>query len=162
MDELRMAWEEFDKIDASNLFSNVEPEDIHGKVLVGSYIRGTSALTYASGLDGITFLKYPPQYIHQYLLENCIFKVRRRSFASFRIVKVIVSKNGDYGIIDKTYWLRLIQRCWKSRLAQYKADINTLRRKYLYHRELHGNHYPGSARIKGKKMMGLLASASAC
>ena len=153
MDDERMTDDMFDKIDASNIYSDVEPEDIHGKVLVGSYIRLESRLAYASGLDGRTFFKYSAENVHQYLLENCIFKVRRRTFASMRILKVMVMKSGEYEVVDKTYWLRLIQRCWRSRLAKHKANINKLGKKYLYYRELHG-HYPG---IKGKKLMGFLS-----
>jgi hypothetical protein len=145
----------FDKIDASNIYSDVEPDDIHGKVLVGSYIRLESRLAYASGLDGRTFLQNSSETVHQYLLENCIFKVRRRTFTCMRILKVIVMRTGEYEVIDKTYWIRLIQRCWRSRLAIHKANINKLDKKYLYYRELHGN-YPG---LKGKKLTGILAGA---
>lgn len=152
MNEERMEDDMFEKIDASNIYSDVEPEDIHGKVLIGSYIRLESRLAYASGVDGRTFLQHPAQDIHQYLLENCIFKIRRTTFASMRIIKVMVLKTGEYIAIDKTYWIRLIQRCWRSRLAKHKANINMLGKKYLHYRELHGS-YPG---IKGKKLMGIL------
>lgn len=153
MDEERMEDDMFEKIDASNIYTDVEPEDIHGKVLIGSYIRLESRLAYASGVDGSTFLKYSSENIHQYLLENCIFKIRRRTFSSMRVIKVMVSsKTGEYIAIDKTYWIRLIQRCWRSRLAKHKANINMLGRKYLYYRELRGS-YPG---IKGKKLIGII------
>ena len=145
----------YDQIDSSSIYSDVEPEDIHNKMLMGSYIRGNSRLVFASGIDGRTFLKFPADDIHQYLLENCVFKVRRNTFTPLRIIKVEVSKTGDYNVIDKTYWIRLIQRCWRARIAQHKVDIVMLQKKYLYHREIHGN-YPGSARIKGKKLIGLL------
>ena len=68
----------------------------------------------------------------------------------------MVLKTGEYIVIDKTYWIRLIQRCWRSRLAKYRRDINMLVTKYLYYRELHGI-YPGSGRVKGKKITGLLS-----
>lgn len=154
MEEYQMDNDIFDEIDSSNIYSDVEPEDIHHKLLIGSYIRG-DLLLYASGIDGRTFLKFKIEDIHQYLLENCIFRVRRNSFTSLRLVKVIVLKMGEYTIIDKTYWIRLIQRCWRSRIAQYKSDILALRKNYLHYREING-HYPISTRIKGKKIIGLL------
>lgn len=152
MNEERMEDDMFEKIDASNIYTDVEPEDIHGKGLIGSYIRLESRLAFASGVDGRTFLQHTAQDIHQYLLENCIFKVKRSTFTSTRIIQVLVTKTGEYIAIDKTYWIRLIQRCWRSRLAKYRADINMLATKYLYYRELHGT-YPG---LKGKKLIGIL------
>ena len=140
----------FDDIDSSNIFSDVEPEDIHRKMLVGSYIRG-DLLLYASGMDGGTFLKFGIEDTHQYLLENCIFRVRRNSYTPLRIVQVIVLKMGEYTVIDKTFWIRLIQRCWRSRLAQHKADLIA----FIHYRETNGK-YPMGARIKGKKIIGLL------
>lgn len=154
MEEYLMDNDKFDEIDSSNVYADVEPEEIHKKILVGSYIRG-DLLMYASGIDGSTFLKFKIEDIHQYLLENCIFRVRRRSFTTLRILQVIILKMGEYTVLDKTYWIRLIQRCWRSRIAQYKSDLIALRKKYLHHREINGN-YPGGARIKGKKIVGLL------
>ena len=144
----------FDEIDSSNVYSDVEPEEIHRKMLVGSYVRG-DLLLYASGIDGRTFLKYKIEDVHQYLLENCIFRVRRNTFTPLRIVQIMVLKMGEYSVIDKTFWIRLIQRCWRSRIAQHLAS----RKRYLRHRETNG-HYPIGARIKGKKIMGLLGFLS--
>ena len=152
-----MESDSFEEIDASNIYSDVEPEFIHTKMLLGSYIRGANRLVYASGVDGCTFLKFPAEDIHQYLMENSIFKIRRSSFAPLKIIKVEVSGKGEYNVIDKSFYIRWIQRRWRSRLAQYKTDLNMLKNKYLYHRELHGR-YPGFSRIKGKKLMGLLIS----
>ena len=152
MEQYQMDDDIFDEIDSSNVYSDVEPEEIDKKIVIGSYIRG-DMLKYASGIDGNSFLKFKIEDVHQYLLENCIFRVRRNSFTPLRIIKVLVSSTtGDYNVVDKTYWIRLIQRCWKSRLVQYKSDLITLRKRFLYQREING-HYP---RIKGKKIMGLL------
>jgi len=155
MEEYQMDNDTFDEIDSSNVYSDVEPEEIHTKTLVGSYIRGNSLL-YASGIDGGTFLKFKIEDVHWYLFENCIFRVRRNSFTPLRIIQVMVSKTGEYNVVDKTYWIRLIQRCWRSRIAQYKMDLIVLGKKHLQYREIHGHYYPTSSRIKGKKLMGLL------
>ena len=158
MEEYQMGTDRFDEIDSSNVYADVEPEEIHKKMLVGSYIRG-DLLLYASGVDGGTFLKFKIEDVHQYLLENCIFRVRRRTYNTLRILQVIILKMGEYTVLDKTYWIRLIQRCWRSRIAQYKSDLVALRKRYLHHREINGN-YPGSARLKGKKIVGLLGFLS--
>ena len=144
----------FDEIDSSNIFSDVEPEEIHNKWLIGSYVRG-DFLMYASGIDSGTFFKFSIEDVHQYLLENCIFKVRRNTFTPLRIIQVQVLKTGEYTVIDKTCWIRLIQRCWRTRIAQYNSDIVLLRKKYLYHREING-HYPMCARLKRRKILGIL------
>lgn len=158
MEEYQMGTDRFDEIDSSNVYADVEPEEIHKKMLVGSYIRG-DLLLYASGVDGGTFLKFKIEDVHQYLLENCIFRVRRRTYNTLRILQVIILKMGEYTVLDKTYWIRLIQRCWRTRIAQYKSDLVALRIRYLHHREINGN-YPGSARLKGKKIVGLLGFLS--
>jgi hypothetical protein len=157
MDEYRMESDSYEEIDLSNIYSEVEPDFIHNKMLLGSYIRGKNRLAYAAGVDGSTFLKFSVGDVHQYLLENCIFRVRRSSFAPLRIIKVKVSENGEYNVVDKTYYIRWIQRRWRSRLVQYKVDVKMLQNKYLYHRELHGG-YPGFSRVKVKKLIGLLKS----
>ena len=154
MEEYQMDSDTFDEIDSSNVYSDVEPEEIHTKMLIGSYIRG-NLLLYASGIDGGSFLKFKIEDVHQYLFENCIFRVRRNSFTPLRIIQVLVSKTGEYIVVDKTYWIRWIQRCWRSRIARYKSDLILLQKRYLRHREIHG-HYPTSSSIKGKKIMGLL------
>ena len=158
MEEYQMDTDRFDEIDSSNVYADVEPEEIHKKMLVGSYIRD-DLLLYASGVDGGTFLKFKIEDVHQYLLENCIFRVRRRTYNTLRILQVIILKMGEYTVLDKTYWIRLIQRCWRTRIAQYKSDLVALRKRYLHHREINGN-YPGSARLKGKKIVGLLGFLS--
>ena len=147
--------EMFEEIDSSNKFSDVEPDYIHNKMLIGSYIRGNTRLAYTSGIDGRTFLHFPSNEIHQYLLENCVFRVRRRTpFTSLRLIKVEVSNTGEYNVTDKTYWIRLIQRYWRARLKYQQYNLSLLKNKYLRRRELQG-HYPGCNQIKGRKLMGL-------
>ena len=55
MEEYQMDSDTCDEIDSSNVYSDVEPEEIHTKMLIGSYIRG-NLLLYASGIEGGSFL----------------------------------------------------------------------------------------------------------
>jgi len=95
----------------------------------------------SSAISPSIFFKYDFKNIVEYLYfysNNTLF------IPKIDIMKLIIKDDNIYTVILKTYWIRLIQRHWRS-LLKKRAGILKIRcsLKALKYREINGNNLPG-------------------
>jgi len=135
----------------------------------GRYYIGTSLLMHAKYIMDTTisaksFLCYPITTVAYYLESNSIFPIgiwRIANVASrVQIMKLCInSTTGEYNVVVKTFWLRIVQRTWK-RIFRERQDILRKRTHLtnLQHRQVYGRHAYGLHALPGVYGMLLLQS----
>jgi hypothetical protein len=104
----------------------------------------------ANSVSPKLFLKYSYKQILYYLWSHCVISI---VYPRIEILKLKIHSDGTYYVIVKTYWIRIVQRRWKTIFKQRREIIQKQKKMFsLYHREIKGrfpqgaNHLPG---IKG-------------
>ncbi len=108
----------------------------------------------ASSVSNTTFLYYRYVDIIKYLKErsyiNLKIKFNNIKEPNMEIMKVYFGEMGEYYVVKKTFWLRIVQRCWKRIFAERQRQL-TLRKQIanitLF--ELTGKNVCGFSGIKG-------------
>jgi hypothetical protein len=101
---------------------------------------------FLNKISPTTFFKYPCDRLKEYLMVSDIYSYFESS--KFSIVQIeYVFHNSfqpEYKVVDKTFWLKLIQRIWKRKYTEKQTRIK--QRKLLKnqrHFELHGKYTYG-------------------
>lgn len=135
--------------------SYLDIEKQTGKYYIGSailmrnryYIMNTS-------VTASTFMNFPIYSILFYLYEFSLFHfVKNR----IEIMKLHIHHvTGEYIVVLKTFWLRIVQRRWR-RIMRERAEVLHKRCsiKNLRHREVYGRHIAGLNVLPG--LWGMLA-----
>lgn len=149
----------FEKIDTTNAFSEVgeilETNDSSGKInVLSSYTITDNNIILGSSIDSKTFLLNDYTNIYMYLKERTTEKITRHNYYPMRITNLSIDNTGMIQVVDKSIWLRLIQRKWKKVFKDFKNLIPQSYR-YLHHREINGK-FPESFQIKKIKIHGLM------
>ena len=101
-----------------------------------------------------SFLKYSLDDVLIYLANMSMTLWRGRPIVN--ILKLYIAENGEYRVVTKTFWLKIIQRKWK-KIYKERCDIRRNMKSliYLRIREMTGSatYFPG---IKGMYYYGNL------
>lgn len=153
----------FDKIDTTNALSEVweilESTDTGKRLnVLSSYTITDNSIVLGSSVDTKTFLSNDFSNICIYLKERTIEKITRNNYCPARITSLTIDKNGMIQVIDKSIWLRLIQRKWKKVFKDFKSLIQQSH-SFLHHREVYGQ-FPEKLNLKKIKIRGLMNNYS--
>jgi hypothetical protein len=126
----------YEQIDIKNKYSNMEDySDIHNKRIIGIYTYNQNNLLFGSCVDSKTYFQYiHNSQIFKYLIENMTDASWFNKKTPISIMKVQYN-NDVLNVIDKTIWLRIIQRRWKAKWKQYKSELISSHQKQ-YFREI--------------------------
>lgn len=105
----------------------------------------------ANSVSSKTFLKYSHKHILYYLWSHCVIQ---NYHARIEILKLKIHSDTTYYVIIKTFWIRIVQRRWKTIFKQRKEIIQKQKKMFsLYHRELKGRFPQGANYLPGIKGM---------
>lgn len=102
-----------------------------------------SSILMLSCVSTRSFLKYSLDDVLIYLANMSMTLWRGRPIVN--ILKLYIAENGEYRVVTKTFWLKIIQRKWKK---IYKERCDTLKKMkslvYLRNREINSisTYYP--------------------
>ena len=102
------------------------------------------------------FFKYELKYIKQYLVSTIGYDINIYSYRSnIDIMQLYILNTGVYSVIIKTYWIKLIQRHWKTIMKERK-EFTEIKKKFknIRQREILGYKMP---RIHFPTLRGMLS-----
>ncbi len=107
----------------------------NGQYIIGMVHKKKGIYMLASSISPATYFKYNYEEIKKYLFMSSIYYLRR---PRIDILQLHITPDGLYTCVIKTYWLKIIQRRWRTIYARRKMAIR-LRGSIaeLRHRELH-------------------------
>ena len=119
----------------------------NGQYIIGMVHKLKGTYMLASSISPATYFKYSNEEIKKYLFMSSIYYLRR---PRIDILQLHITPDGLYTCVIKTYWLKIIQRRWRTIYARRKW-VQRLRGSVaeLRHRELHSGFSPRCAIIPG-------------
>jgi hypothetical protein len=118
----------------------VDSDKQDGQYVLGItyYINGYDI--YFSGISAKSFYKFPFQTVINYLYDYSIIRIEK---PVVDIIQIRILQDGRYITIRKTYWLRVVQKCWR-KYCRERKDIIQKRMKIssLCYRQLTGRWPP--------------------
>jgi hypothetical protein len=125
----------------------IDSEKQHGKYYVGVsvYNTDTNSIQLSAVVSVSTLFAYDVRAIRMYLEEYsmlCAFD----TFSPIHIMKLDIKPDGEYCIVIKTFWLKIIQRAWKKQFAKWKYTVQmrgSIQSQYYF--SIHGR-YPQELR----------------
>jgi len=108
----------------------------------------------ANSVSPNSFLKYSYKQILYYLWSHCVIQIDYPRNPRIEILKLNIHSDDTYYVIVKTFWIRIVQRRWKTIFKQ-RTEIIQKQKKMssLYHRELKGHFPQGANHLPGIKGM---------
>lgn len=128
---------------------NEETEFFNNDKINNNYYLGNNCvfdnnLILSSSVSVNTFFKYDLNDVLYYLYYSSTFRYSRNVLD---IMKLNISPFGDYNVIIKTYWLRIVQRHIKKFYStKYKILMKRGHPRARYHYEITGK-YPAELRL---------------
>jgi hypothetical protein len=115
-------------------FLDADKEDKH------YYIGLSGQAILLSSVSPRAFFKHNTSDVLQYLVDYSATDVRRvNKNPKVQILQLHLVDNLVYTVVDKTYWLKLVQRSWKRVYAQRQTVINARKSpKSLLYRQTTG------------------------
>ena len=122
----KMTYESDDEIyDEDCDFLDADKEDKHYYIGLSGYIKRQHQTILLSSVSPGTFVKHKTSDVLQYLVDYSATDVRCvNKNPKVQILQLHVDENAVYNVVDKTYWLKLVQRSWKRVYAQRQTVIN--------------------------------------
>jgi hypothetical protein len=124
----------------------LDSEKRHHQYLIGmsSYTNNDLGYLLASSVSPKTFFKYPVSRIIQYLCQSSIMYIQK---PTIDIIQLNIRNNMYYTTVQKTYWIRLVQRHWKKVFQEKKMKMMKRRTiGSLRHYERYG-YFPVECRV---------------
>jgi hypothetical protein len=124
----------------------LDSDKFHGQYLIGTCTYSNNDLGYllSSSVSPRTFFRFSFSRIFQYLLDSSIMYIQR---PKVDIIQLNIRNNIYYTAVQKTYWLRLVQRHWKKVFQEIKTKM--MKRKTIgaiRHCERYG-YFPPECRV---------------
>jgi len=133
LDEMYDFEEEFDLKEKENgkyylgMYMNIEDVQL---MAGGGFILGSNKpLFFGNAISVELFYKYKYIHIQKYL--KSIIMCRNQYYPVVDIMQLIISKDGLYLAIIKTYWISLIQRHWK-KIMNKKREYIEFQKSFQY------------------------------
>lgn len=135
-----------------------ESRKIHNAYYIGIAVKTNSYrhdILMSTVISAQSFLKYNFQQIIYYLKRYSLFIVRS---PRIHIMQLKILGDGSYSVILKTFWIRLIQRKWKTIFKKRKELLyQRMQLKNLRNREITGRHLYGLNVLPG--LYGMLCNS---
>ena len=135
----------------------IDCEKQNGNYYIGSsvYNAQTNTIQLSTAVSINTLLSYDIRAIQLYLEEYSIYSPGIE-VPPVHIMQLDIKSDGQYCVVIKTFWLKIIQRAWKTRVANMKKIIRmrgNIQSQYYF--AINGRYPPGLINIYG--LRGLLA-----
>jgi len=118
-----------------SIFQDEEPfmdqPRVNGNYYIGLCGRPIyqSSILMLSCVSARTFLKYSLDDVLIYLANMSMTLWRGRPIVN--ILKLYIAENGEYRVVTKTFWLKIIQRKWK-KIYKERCDIRRNMKSLIY------------------------------
>ena len=137
---------------AETIFEETDKTD--GKYYLGVpfTFRSMGQIVMNCSISSPTFLSNDYSRVVGYLQNIASFYVH--SNTNVEILQLHITEHGEYTVVVKTFWLRIIQRRWKNVLklrAQIFAKRASVKNQEYF--RIHGRYLPGTHSIPGLHMM---------
>ena len=117
--------------------NHIDTEKVNNNYYLGFYQIQDNSFVLTCSISINTYLRYNHNDCVDYLFyygDALILPSR-----NIEIMKLKINEDGVYNVILKTFWLKIIQRAWKSRFKKRKQIIAGRRTPVaVVHRETHG------------------------
>ena len=115
-------------------YSNQNQIDVCTNLLLGTTVSAN------------LFFMYPFRYIVKYLLAmTCYGPYSRLYNINVNIMQLFILKDEVYSVVIKTYWIKIIQRHWKTVIAKRKKRMEENKKiQSILYRELRGRFPPSN------------------
>lgn len=123
--------------------SHLDSEKFDGEYYVGlcKYMPRPQLYLMLNSVSPRTFFRFHYYHVLKYLYY---YSSVRMFQPKIEIMKLVILPDQTYSVILKTYWIRLIQRHWRSVLKKRKEIIKgRMKPASLLWRETNGNFPPG-------------------
>ena len=128
-----------DIIEDENEYYEIDKQ--HNQYVIGLFALKNRRCILSVCVSTATFYKYNYDSIMNYCISNSPYY---SSIEKLEILKIRIGRQGEYYVLIKTHWLKLIQRTWKKiykkRQEQLFARRNCLS---LKHFEIRGRYSEG-------------------
>lgn len=136
-------------------FLDMDKHHMHYYIGSAIYYPEYNSIQLDMAISPATLFSYSMNHINLYLAEYSICNLVE-ILPCVHILKLDIKHDGEYCVIVKTFWLKIVQRTWKKQFAKRKTVM--LSRRHIAaqrHFELTGT-YPRELRIM-PGLRGLLA-----
>ena len=135
----------------------IDSEKQHGKYYIGLsvYNSDNNSIQLSTVVSVNTLFTYDINAIQLYL-EEYSMRCIDYTLLPIHIMKLDIKSDGEYCVVIKTFWLKVIQRAWKTQFANRKHTIRmrgSIQSQYYF--TMNGRYPVGLRNIPG--LRGLLA-----
>lgn len=132
-----------DEIEYNNIYQEESPyifeEKVNNHYYIGTSIElpGDNFHIMANTISINCFLNYPYYKLLHYLWLYSIISIKK---PRIEILKLCIRDDGVYSVINKTFWIRIIQRRWKRKFKEFQELL--IKKKTIQNlkiREITGN-----------------------
>ena len=131
-----------------------DQELIHKNYYIGTYkiIKSENILLFVNHISLKTFLKYSANKISKYFYWYSGLHITKTP--PVEIIQLYIQSDGTYTGVLKTFWIKIIQRCWKRTYKQLQEVIQQRKRiAYLRMFEISGKYLGGNQPYYGLRGM---------
>lgn len=104
-------------------FLDADKEDRKYYIGISANVPSQDCAILLSSVSPAVFMRYEPDAILRYLV-NYSATERVADDTKIQILKVHVDDRQTYTVVDKTFWLKFVQRSWKRVYAERQQAIN--------------------------------------
>lgn len=131
LDEMYEFEEDFEQQEKNNdeyfLGLYVHMKDVQ-MMVSGMLVEDSEKLYLGIAVSTRLFFKYKYKHVQKYLCSSIMYGPNAQYYnITVNIMKLHIIDDGLYLVTIKTYWIRLIQRHWKSVLRKRKERIDRLK-----------------------------------
>jgi hypothetical protein len=128
--------------------SFLDSEKEHGKMYIGLYRNINGELVMQDAITPKTFFQFNINTVVNYLYFYSIIPPVKNDWP--KIYRLDIKPDGTYTVIDKTFWLKIVQRKWK-KIMQLRKEI-LLSRMSIFeqkYKQIHGKYMKPLPTLRG-------------
>ena len=93
---------------------------------LSGYVKRQNQTVLLSSISPKTFMKHDGDDVLQYLVDYSTVDIRNHiTVPSIQILQLHIDGKQTYNVVNKTFWLKMVQRSWKRVYAQRQSVIGT-------------------------------------
>ena len=95
---------------------------------LSGHVKRQNQTILLSSISPKTFMKHDGEEVLQYLVEYSAVDIRNHcTTPSIQILQLHLDDKQTYNVVNKTFWLKMVQRSWKRVYAQRQSAINSMK-----------------------------------
>ena len=93
---------------------------------LSGYVKRQNQTILLSSISSKTFMRHDGDDVLQYLVDySAVDVLNHNATPSIQILQLHIDGKHTYNVVNKTFWLKMVQRSWKRVYAQRQSVINT-------------------------------------